>query len=82
MSAHELVLSFDGDRWRACGSGIDVTHSELQGLETLLEARVAGDAPVEVHLRFDMAGLPRWLHQYQAHYCNYTLRVPRRGVSA
>jgi hypothetical protein len=29
-----------------------------------------------------MSALPRWLHQYQDHYCNYTLRVPRRSARA
>ena len=31
-------------------------------------------------LEFDMASLPRWLHQYHGHYCNYTLHVPPRGA--
>ena len=75
MSTRELVLSFDRDCWRASGDGVDVVHPELRGLETLIEARLAGEAPLDVHLKFDMTSLPRWLHQYQGHYCNYTLRV-------
>jgi hypothetical protein len=82
MSAHELILSFESDRWRARGCGIDLTHRELPGLEELLAARLASEAPVDVRLRFDMAALPRWLHQYQAHYCNYTLRVATRSAGA
>jgi hypothetical protein len=78
VSARELVLSFERDRWRACGDGVDLAHRRLRGLETLIEARLAGEAPLDVHLTFDMASLPRWLHQYHGHYCNYTLRV-RRG---
>ncbi len=35
-----------------------------------------------MHLKFDMAALPRWLHQYQNHYCNYTLHVPRARALA
>jgi len=77
MSARELVLSFERDRWRAAGEGVEVTHHDLRGLETLLEARLAGEAPLDVHLKFDMASMPRWLHQYQGHYCNYTLHVGR-----
>jgi hypothetical protein len=73
-----LVLSFEGAVWRARGRGIDVAHDDLRGLEALIEARVCGAAAVEVRLEFDMAALPRWLHQYQTHYCNYTLRVPAR----
>jgi len=77
MSARELVLSFERNCWRACGDGVDLEHRRLRGLETLIEARLAGEAPVDVHLKFDMAALPRWLHQYHSHYCNYTLHVPR-----
>jgi uncharacterized protein DUF5395 len=82
MSVRELVLTFERDRWRACGDGVDVVHRELRGLEALLEAGLASEAPVDVLLKFDMAALPRLLHQYHGHYCNYTLRVPRRSVFA
>jgi hypothetical protein len=82
MSVRELVLKFERDRgrWCACGDGIEIVHHELRGLEALIEARLASEAPVEVHLRFDMAALPRWLHQYHGHYCNYTLHVARHGA--
>jgi len=82
MSVRELVLTFERDRWRACGDGVDVVHRELRGLEALLETGLASEAPVDVLLKFDMAALPRWLHQYHGHYCNYTLRVPRRSARA
>jgi hypothetical protein len=83
MSARELVLSYEGRRWHARGDGVDLKHYELRGLEALIGAQLAGDAVVvEVTLTFDMAALPRWLHQYQAHYCNYTLRVPPRRALA
>jgi hypothetical protein len=82
MSVRELVLSFERGRWRARGDGIDVEHRELRGLEDLIEAQLAGEAPVNVELKFDMAALPRWLHQYHGHYCNYTLRVPRWDAGA
>ena len=82
MSARELVLSFQRDRWRACGDGVDVEHRELRGVEALLEAQLAGDEPVDVELKFDMSVLPRWLRQFHGHYCNYTLRVPRRSARA
>ena len=81
MSDLTLVLQFERGRWHAAGDGVDVAHSELRGLEALIEALLAGEAPVDVHLEFDMASLPRWLHQYHGHYCNYTLRV-RRSVRA
>jgi len=79
VSARELVLSFERDRWRASGEGVDVAHRELRGLETLIEARLGGEAPLDVHLLFDMDALPRWLQQYHGHYCNYTLHLPRRN---
>jgi hypothetical protein len=78
MTALSLVLAFESDCWHARGDGIDVVHRDLRGLETLLEQRFAAATPVDVRLEFDMAALPRWLHQYQSHYLNYTLRVPRR----
>jgi hypothetical protein len=81
VSARKLVLSFERDRWRARGQGVDVVHRELRDLEALIEVQLASEAPVDVLLMFDMAALPRWLHQYQSHYCNYTLRVERRARS-
>ena len=82
MTVRKLVLKFERDRWRARGDGVDVAHRELRGLEALIEAAVAGERHVDVKLEFDMASLPRWLHQYHAHYCNYMLHVPPRGVGA
>jgi hypothetical protein len=82
MSMRELELTFERDCWRAHGEGVDVVHRELRGLETLIEAGLANEAPVDVLLKFDMSALPRWLHQYQGHYCNYTLRVARRSARA
>ena len=82
MSVRELVLKFERDRWRACGDGVDVAHRELRGLEALDRSAARGrSARSTCELKFDMASLPRWLHQYHGHYCNYTLRVPRRGAA-
>lgn len=83
MSARELVLTYEGRRWRARGDGVDVAHGELLGLEALIGAQVASEASaVEVRLEFDIDALPHWLHQYHGHYCNYTLLVPRRSSYA
>ena len=82
MSVLTLVLSFERECWHASGDGVDVAHRDLRGLETLIEKRLAANAPVDVHLKFDMASLPRWLHQYHGHYCNYTLHVPRGSGGA
>ena len=79
MSVRALVLSYESSRWRARGDGVDLEHRELRGLEALIGAEIASDrTPVEVRLEFDMSALPRWLHQYHGHYCNYTLHVPPR----
>jgi hypothetical protein len=83
MSARELVLSYEQNRWRARGAGVDATHAELTGLEALIGAALAEErVALDVHVRFDMAVLPRWLHQYHGHYCNYVLRLPPRSVRA
>jgi hypothetical protein len=83
MNAPEVTLTYERDRWRATGAGLDVVHPELRGLEALIEARLATDgAPVDVQLKFDLAALPRWLHQFHGHYCNYVLHVPPRSAHA
>jgi hypothetical protein len=82
MKAREVELRFERGHWRACGDSVDVAHRELRGLEALLEAQLAHEAPVNVRLAFDVAALPRWLQQYHGHYCNYTLHVPRRDARA
>ena len=83
MSARELVLSFEQNRWRARGTGLDVTHVELAGLEALIGAQLAIEhGAIDVHVRFDMAVLPRWLHQYHHHYLNYVLHLPPRRAAS
>lgn len=79
MTAHELVLTYEHGAWRAHGAGIDLRHADLTELDALVAARLARAAPVDVCVKFDLAALPRGLHQYHAHFCNYTLRVPGRG---
>jgi hypothetical protein len=79
MSARDLLLSYEHGRWVARGADVALDHAELRGLESLIEARLAGAAAaVEVRMSFDMCALPRWLRQYHGHYCNYSLVVPRR----
>jgi hypothetical protein len=83
MSARELVLTYERERWCARGDGVEVAHRDLRGLEALIEAELANDrSPVEVRFCFDTAALPRWLRQYHGHYCNYTLYVPARSMPA
>jgi hypothetical protein len=74
----ELVLSYGNGRWRAFGEGLTAEHPELHGLETELTALLAARGATHAHLRFDLDGLPGWLRQYHAHYCNYVLHVRGR----
>jgi hypothetical protein len=78
VTAYELVLTYEHGAWRAHGTGIDLRHADLTELDALVAARLAGAAPVDVCVKFDLTALPSGLHQYQAHYCNYTLHVPGR----
>jgi hypothetical protein len=83
MSVRELVLTYESGRWHARGDGVHLSHGELCGLEALIQAQLASStARVAVRLQFDMAALPRWLHQYHGHYCNYTLHVPPLSARA
>jgi hypothetical protein len=81
MSAPEIVLTHEDGMWRARGEGIDVAHGDLRELDALVAAQLAGRSAIDVHVKFDTAALPRHLHQYHAHYSNYTLRVPGRDSS-
>jgi hypothetical protein len=75
--AVEVVLRHENGRWRARGGGVDFAHDELRGLDSLLACAFADPAgPARVHVRFDLDGLPVWIRQYQAHYCNYVLTIP------
>jgi uncharacterized protein DUF5395 len=79
---HEVVLSYENERWRARGDGIDLVHSELTHLDALIVAAFVERRSTLVHVRFDLAVLPTWLRQYQAHYCNYVLHVMAQSVPA
>ena len=81
MSTHEVVITYEDGAWHARGAGIDVAHADLRELDALVTAGLAGETPVDVRLSVDTTSLPQQLHQYQAHYANYTLRVPARDSS-
>ena len=81
MTTREVVITYEGGAWHARGDGIDVAHADLRELDALVTAQLADHAPTDVQLSFDTASLPLELHQYQAHYTNYTLRVPARESS-
>ena len=82
----ELVLSCQQDLWLATGPQLHCSGDALSGLEASIAEELQSNPlyrkslPADVYLRFDMASLPTWLRQYQAHYFNYILRVEaRRG---
>lgn len=71
----ELTLRWEGGRWRASGTGVDVSHTDLAALDRLILDALAGTASAaRACVRFDLRSLPVWLRQYQAHYFNYVLR--------
>jgi hypothetical protein len=78
----ELVLSHDARNWHAEGAQLSLSAPSLTELEALIAAaarsRLGADRPQRVALRFDLARIPAWLRQYQAHYFNYTLLVEGR----
>ena len=81
MNVPEIVLTYEDGAWRARGDGIDVAHADLRELDALVATQLAGQSAIDVQVKFDTAALPQPLSQYQAHYSNYTLRVPARNSS-
>ena len=75
----EVVLSYDRDRWRAQGDGLQLEHRELRDLDALIGHHFQNHpVPMQVQVRFDLSQLPIWLRQYQTHYFNYVLNVPQK----
>jgi hypothetical protein len=81
VTTHEVVITYEDGAWHARGGGLDVAHADLRELDALVTSQLADRTPVDVRCLFDMTSLPLELHQYQAHYTNYTLRVPARESS-
>jgi hypothetical protein len=78
-----MLLSFANGRWRAVGLGVDLEHTDLRSLESLIEARLADSGAAWVAVRFDVSSLPDWMRQHQSHYFNYRLRLaPPRDRSS
>jgi uncharacterized protein DUF5395 len=73
----EVVLSCSNGVWRALGLGLALEHRDLRGIEARLEAKLVALGIASVAVRFDTSSLPVELRQYQAHYFNYSLRVPK-----
>ena len=80
----ELTLSHDGHRWFTDDMSGQLSGKDLHQLEDKIsnainiDPRFIDNEPINVTLRFDMNNFPRWLHQYQSHYFNYTFTVNKR----
>jgi hypothetical protein len=71
----EMIVRYDGNEWQAIGTDCRLEARTLSLLEDRIERRLARFAPLHVHMRFDVASLPRQLRQYQSHYFNYRLTL-------
>jgi hypothetical protein len=82
----ELTLSHDGYAWITDGLKNKLCGKDLHRLEDNIinainiDSRFTNNESIDVTLRFDMNNFPRWLHQYQSHYFNYTFTVNKRKI--
>jgi hypothetical protein len=82
----ELTLSHDGYSWITDGLNSQLSGKDLHLLEDNIinainiDSRFNNNESIDVILRFDMNNFPKWLHQYQSHYFNYTFTVNRRKM--
>ncbi len=76
----EFVVSHEADAWIARRSDVRLRAANARELDRAIIQHVRGTTPpdalpVAVALRFDNTSLPRWMHQYAAHYFNRKLHV-------
>ncbi len=82
----ELTLSHDGYSWITDGLNSQLSGKDLHLLEDNIinainiDSRFNNNESIDVILRFDMNNFPKWLHQYQSHYFNYTFTVNKRKM--
>ncbi len=82
----ELTLSHDGYSWITDGLNSQLAGKDLHRLEDNIinainiDSRFTNNESIDVILRFDMNNFPKWLHQYQSHYFNYTVTVNKRKM--
>jgi Rad3-related DNA helicase len=82
----ELTLSHDGDSWITDGLHNRLSGSDLHRLEDeitnaiRIDSQFTGNESIDVTLRFDIDNFPRWLHQYQSHYFNYSFTVNKQKM--
>ena len=82
----ELTLSHDGHKWftddmssQLCGKDLRHLEDEISNAISI-DPRFIDNESVNVKLLFDMNQFPRWLHQYQSHYFNYTFTVNKQKI--
>jgi len=89
MTAHtdlELTLCHDGCNWIVDGFNHQLYGQDLHILENKIiqtidiDPRFNDSESVNVTLQFDMDQFPKWLHQYQSHYFNYSFTVNRQHI--
>jgi len=82
----ELTLSHDGYSWFTDDMNGQLYGKDLHRLEDKIinainiDSRFTNNESIDVILRFDMNNFPKWLHQYQSHYFNYTFTVNKRKI--
>ena len=82
----ELTLSHDGYSWITDGLNSQFSGKDLHCLEDKIinainiDPQFINNESIDVILRFDMNNFPKWLHQYQSHYFNYTFTVNKRKM--
>jgi hypothetical protein len=82
----ELTLSHDGYSWITDGLNSRLSGSDLQRLEDnitnaiRIDSQFNANESIDVTLRFDMDNFPRWLHQYQSHYFNYSFTINKQEM--
>ncbi len=82
----ELTLSHDGNSWITDGLNSQLSGKDLHRLEDKIinainiDSQFTNNESIDVILRFDMNNFPKWLHQFQSHYFNYTFTVIKRKM--
>lgn len=82
----ELALSHDGYHWITDGMDRQLRGKDLHHLEKnitnviKIDPRFIDNETINVTLLFDMDHFPRWLHQYQSHYFNYSFTVTKQKL--
>ncbi len=81
----ELSLSHDGQNWITDYLSLAISAMDLPAMEEQIADVINTDPlfinndSIHVSLFFDMDIFPKWLHQYQSHYFNYSFTVTKHG---